>query len=122
MKPTRPVEPIEAFGRRIRDLRRERHLTQQAVAERLQIHRTTYTKYETGCVAPDQQGLLRLAEIFDVTVDSLLGRDTTVLADSDSSLAGLSVEERELVQLFRRLTEEEQQIVVKRVRASLSVE
>lgn len=118
MKPTRPVEPIEAFGRRIRELRLERHLTQQEVADRLQIHRTTYTKYETGCVAPDQQGLLRLADIFDVTVDLLLGRPPETVANDENSLAVLTVEERELVQLFRQLSEEKQQDVVKRVRAA----
>ena len=122
MKPTRPVEPIEAFGRRIRDLRRERQLTQQAVADSLQIHRTTYTKYETGCVAPDQQGLLRLADIFGVTVDTLLGHDTQGVANAESGDMNLTAEERDLVQLFRQLSNDAKQVAMKQLRAASHTE
>ena len=122
MKPTRPVEPIEAFGRRIRDLRRERQLTQQAVADSLQIHRTTYTKYETGCVAPDQQGLLRLADIFGVTVDTLLGHDTQGVANAESGDMNLTAEERDLVQLFRQLSNDAKQAAMKQLRTASHTE
>lgn len=119
MKPIRPTEPIAAFGERIRDLRRARGLTQQAVADRLQIHRTTYTKYETGCVTPDQQGLVRLAEIFSVSVDCLLGcesRDT--LANTEETAINLSAEERMLVQMFRQLSAQEQKDLAVRISAA----
>ena len=69
--------PSSLFGSRLRMLRRQARWTQQVMADRLRIHRTTYTKYETGVVTPDQQGLLQLAEIFGVTVDYLLGREDT---------------------------------------------
>ena len=49
------------FGERLRALRKQAGLTQQAVAGRLSIHRTAYTKYETSGVMPDPMGLLVLA-------------------------------------------------------------
>ena len=121
MKPVRPTEPMEAFGARIYELRRACGLTQQAVADRLQIHRTTYTKYETGRATPDQQGLVRLAEIFGVSVDCLLGRCSDEgMANTEGEAVALSTEERVLVQLFRRLTEEQQKALLSTVHTTLN--
>lgn len=118
MKPVRPTEPLVEFGKRLRELRQACGLTQKAVAERLQIHRTTYTKYEMGCVAPDQQGLVRMAELFGVSVDLLLGHHPGAVADAEDQEWTLSAEERELVQLYRRLSTARQQEVVRRVRSA----
>ena len=120
MKPVRPTEPMEAFGARIYELRRACGLTQQAVADRLQIHRTTYTKYETGRATPDQQGLVRLAEIFGVSVDCLLGHcsDNYVVDTAGESVA-LTAEERALVQLFLRLNEEQRKELLNMANATL---
>ena len=99
------------FGERLRSLRRQAKLTQQAVADYLQIHRTTYTKYETRCVTPDQEGLVRLATLFGVTVDYLLGRPdpepaTPQLADGDPQLQ-LTEQEIRLVLAYRKLTDDQ---------------
>ena len=95
------------FGERLRSLRRQAKMTQQAVADYLQIHRTTYTKYETRCVTPDQEGLVRLATLFGVTVDYLLGRPemesaTEQVADGDPQLQ-LTEQEIRLVLAYRKL-------------------
>ncbi len=83
---------VSLFGRRLRALRQQEGLTQQEMADRLQIHRTTYTKYETEDVAPSQDGLLRLATLFHVSVDYLLGR----VEDSGSSTHSLKDDEPSL--------------------------
>lgn len=62
-----------SFAKRLRALRNARNLTQQEVANRLGIHRSTYAKYETGDNEPDHETLQRLADFFDVSVDYLLG-------------------------------------------------
>ena len=106
---------VSLFGARLRMLRRQAKWTQQAMADRLSIHRTTYTKYETGVVTPDQQGLMRLAEIFGVTVDYLLGREETPslhLADDESRSATLSLQEKALLLVFRQLSPAEQNEMV----------
>ena len=106
---------VPLFGARLRALRRRAKWTQQAVADRLSIHRTTYTKYETGVVTPDQQGLLKLAEIFGVTVDYLLGREETAVryvANDESKRIEVSLQEKVLLQMFRQLSPEEQKELV----------
>lgn len=101
----------ELFGARLRALRRQSRLTQQQVADRLSLHRTTYTKYETGVVAPDREALIRLSELFGVTVDYLVGRETevTTMAEGSSETLQLSLQEQKLVQMYRQLTYTEQQ-------------
>lgn len=109
------------FGERLRQLRKTARLTQQDVADRLNIHRTSYTKYETGVVAPDQQGLVQLAELFGVTVDHLLGRveSLDVVLDTAGNKITLTLEEQNLLQIFRQLTYTEQMELVKQAQKNL---
>lgn len=104
------------FARRLRMLRKRAGLRQEAVAARLQIHRTTYTKYETDKTTPDQDGLRRLAELFDVSVDYLIGREDepadrpeqAVLRTGETQLQ-LSEQELQLLEIFRRMSEEQRE-------------
>lgn len=111
------------FGNRLRDLRRQIHMTQQEVADQLQIHRTTYTKYETGVVAPDRQALVTLAQLFNVSVDTLLGCETPVaedLSEGTGELVRLSLQEKMLVQMYRQLTYPEQQTLQKQIQSAFN--
>ena len=104
------------FAQRLRQLRKNAGLKRESVAECMQIHRTTYTKYENDDAAPDQAGLLRLAALFSVTVDYLLGRDDVpheaVLQDNQPVLQ-LDAQEQQLLVVFRKLTEEQRQKTLK---------
>ena len=54
-------------------LRKARGLSQAELAEQLYVTRQTVSRWETGAVLPDAENLLRLAQVFDVSVDELLG-------------------------------------------------
>ena len=60
--------------RRIRDLRTDRDLTQTQVAQMLGMSQTGYSKYETGENDIPTAVLIKLADFYNVTTDSLLGR------------------------------------------------
>ena len=60
------------LSEKIVELRKANGMTQQEVADRLHIHRTTYTKYETRNVQPSFEHLFLLAKILRVSVDDLL--------------------------------------------------
>ena len=66
---------LEIFGKRIKDLRIERKLTQQAVADTLDIHRVTYYGYEAHRNEPSMENILKLAKFFGVSVNYLFGED-----------------------------------------------
>lgn len=61
------------FGQRLKELREERGLTQQDVADILNVGRPTIAGYETKGKQPDYDKLKILANYFDVSVDYLIG-------------------------------------------------
>lgn len=63
------------IGRNIKRFREERNLSQTQLAEKLWIHRTSLAGYEIGKRIPDIFMLCRIADIFDVSLDALAGRD-----------------------------------------------
>lgn len=65
---------MDGFGLRLKALRLKNEMTQKQVASYLHIDRTTYTGYESGKRFPDAQTLCKLADLFAVSVDYLLGR------------------------------------------------
>ncbi len=59
--------------KRIRDLREDRDITQQAMAEMLKIHQTTYSDYELGKLNVPADILIKLAEFYDTSIDYIVG-------------------------------------------------
>ncbi|MGD9559494.1 MAG: LexA family protein [Oscillospiraceae bacterium] len=62
------------FGDTLKQLRKEKQLTQSALAAMLGITQQAVGKWETGDSSPDAATLMQLAELFEVSVDRLLGR------------------------------------------------
>lgn len=62
---------------RLKEVRKSHGLTQREVAEQVGVNQNTYSYWENGKTRIDNLSLQRLAEIFDVSVDYLLGNDAT---------------------------------------------
>ena len=60
--------------RRIRELRQDRDLTQNQIAQMLNMSQTGYSKYETGENDIPTQVLIKLADFYKTSVDYILGR------------------------------------------------
>ena len=58
---------------RIKDLREDRDLTQQEVAQYLQVRQSTYSQYETGNRQIPLSMLIALAAFYGTSTDYLLG-------------------------------------------------
>lgn len=58
--------------KRIRDLREDKDLTQQEIADMLFINRRTYAAYENGVNSMTPETLIKIANIHNVSVDYLL--------------------------------------------------
>ena len=61
------------FGERLKQLRREKNLTQAQLAERVGVSKTSANLYESATRVPDIQVLARYAKELEVTSDYLLG-------------------------------------------------
>lgn len=62
---------------RLRDLREDADLTQQALVEELGMHKTTYTNYEQGKREPPFALIIRLAKRYNVSIDYIAGLTNT---------------------------------------------
>ncbi|MDT2052332.1 helix-turn-helix transcriptional regulator [Enterococcus faecalis] len=58
----------------IRSIREDNDVTQQQMAELLNVSQNTYSQYETGKIEWTASTLIRIADYFDVSVDYLLDR------------------------------------------------
>lgn len=59
---------------RIKFLREEFHMTQQELADKLDGAKSTVAMYEKGDRKPSMDVLLKLSEIFDCSIDYILGK------------------------------------------------
>ena len=65
---------MENFSERIKNLREERGLSQEALGAVIGVKRFSIYTYEKGRACPEMKGLVALAEFFDVSMDYLAGR------------------------------------------------
>lgn len=63
--------------KRLRDLREDHDLTQKKVAAYLGMSQTGYSKYETGENDIPTDVLIKLADLYNTSIDYLLGRTDT---------------------------------------------
>lgn len=60
------------LGERLYQLRRERRMSQEALADALGVSRQSVSKWENGASTPDLDKLVRLGELFGLSLDELV--------------------------------------------------
>ena len=65
---------MKNFSERIKELRKEKGLTQEGIGNIIGVTRYAVYSYEKGRAYPEMKGLIALAEYFDVSMDYLAGR------------------------------------------------
>ena len=63
-----------SVGSRIFELRMSKNLSQSALADMLDVSRQSVSKWETDSAVPDLDKLMKLCNVFEVTLDELTGR------------------------------------------------
>ena len=81
------------FGNRVRNLRKQLGISQEQLGERLGVTKSMVSSYETSMRMPSYAILVKIARIFHVTTDYLLGLDS---ADT-LNIAGLSPQQRAIL-------------------------
>ena len=74
----------ETMGQIIRRLRKERNLTQEELAQQLNVTCQAVSRWENGTGMPDISQIVPLSNVFGVTTDVLFGKDGT---DGDEAIA-----------------------------------
>ena len=121
---------MKELGLKLKYYRESCELSQQQIANALNVDRSTYTYYETGKTTPSASTLLKLSKIFNVpcsiflesinqelalnslvadSVDNKKSRDTTRSYESDEKIYDLSKEEKDILIAYRVLNKSGQE-------------
>ena len=91
------------FSERLKELRKQAHLTQVELASKLGIVQSSYADWERGKKKPTQENLVKIAQILNVSVDYLVGNSEKKSDELDNiellfrmNSKGLSDEEKKV--------------------------
>lgn len=102
-------------GNLIRQLRKEKHLSQTELAKQLHVSQATITAWETGRSDPSISALNALADYFNVSTDYLAGR-TSIRKENDN---GLSKNQKLIAySIDPDVSDEERQAIIEMVKAA----
>jgi transcriptional regulator with XRE-family HTH domain len=93
---------------RIKMLREEKNMTQIRLSIELNVSQETVSAYEMGKHYPSVKTLLRMSEIFDASMDYILGVSPVRNAVSEKNLPN---DEIKIIQLLRKLSKAKQEKV-----------
>lgn len=88
------------IGKRITQLRKYQHLSQQELADKVGASRTIIGNYERDTNTPSIEVLLKLAKVFNVSVDFLIGEGKLSQYDKEvlkriEDIEGLDIETKQ---------------------------
>ena len=75
---------MTTFGKKLHSLMKDNKITQQELAEKLNVRRGSVSNWVTDRRMPDSDTIVDLANIFNVTTDYLLGNDKNIKGDINS--------------------------------------
>ena len=112
----------EGMAQRIKALRQEKGLTLEQVADIVGVGKSTVRKWETGMIANMRRDKIAdLAKALGTTPAYLMGwKEEDTKKEESPSEPQLTEGEKVLVDLFRQVPEEHQQMVLQMIRAALS--
>ena len=108
----------EGMAQRIKDLRKEKGLTLEQVADIVGVGKSTVRKWETGMIANMKRDkIASLAKALGTTPEYLMGWEEK---KSSPSEVQLTEGEKVLLDLFSKVPDDQQQLVLQMIRAALS--
>lgn len=97
---------------RLKELRKEAGINQTELASRLGIVQSTLSHWEQGKYDIDNESLVKLAEIFDCSIDYILGRDRTQeKANAGAGGESRSALKQRVINLIENGTDEDAEFV-----------
>lgn len=111
----------ENMARRIKELRQEQGLTLEQVAKVVGVGKSTVRKWETGMIANMKRDKIAdLAKALGTTPAYLMGwNDIPKETPPSPTIEELSEGEKALLELFKRVPEDQQNLVLQMIRAAL---
>ena len=80
------------FGKNLQALRKTMNLTQENLAEKLEVSRQTVSKWEQNLAYPEIEKLIEVCELFHCSVDQILREDMIINDEAYSEIKIVAVE------------------------------
>ena len=93
-------------------LRNEAGISQQRLADAVNVSQPSINKYENHKIEPEIEVLCRMADYFNTSVDFLVGHTDIRRKIEHTTPFNLNVREEEFLSLFRALSEQEKQCIL----------
>lgn len=94
---------MKAIGEILKSLRLEKGLSQVQAADRMHISKSRLSSYELDVNEPNLETIIKLADLYDVSIDTLVGLDRTDYVN----VSGLNSEQvtiiKTIVDSYRKL-------------------
>ena len=74
------------LGYRLKELRKDKEMSQAQLGEILGVSKVSVSGYENGTRVPSVEILLMMLDVFKVSADYLLGRELNVICEGDLNL------------------------------------
>lgn len=109
------------FKDRLKELRNRRGLSQVALAERLNLSKSTIGAYETGDIKPSVEALNTIADFFNVDLNYLMGAEdgSTYYLDPEAAELAKEIANRQDLRILfdatRDISAEEMAVIIKMV-------
>lgn len=85
---------MNVFGENLQFYRKQKSMTQEQLAEQLEVSRQTVSKWEAGASYPEMEKILQLCSVFSCDMDTLLRKDAAALETADSQGYAQHMEKR----------------------------
>ena len=84
---------------KLKELRKNKKMTQEEVSKYLNIARSTYNGYEQNISEPTIETLSKLADLYEVSLDQLVGREYK------DDIGYLTFDQKNIVMVIKKLNE-----------------
>lgn len=104
---------MATFGNRLKELRKKSNLTQEQLAAKFYLNKSSISRYENGTQVPEHDLLEKIADYFNVSIDYLLGRSerqyssTNVNNEAAKRISGALNDDPELAEFWDSLKDRE---------------
>lgn len=88
----------------IRELRKIKGLSQKELADKLNSDQSVVSKWELGKALPETSKLIKLSEIFEVSIDYVLGKSKFFYPENQGKDNYFTLEETRIIEDYRKLS------------------
>ena len=74
------------FGENLKNIRKEKNMSQEQLAEKVNVSRQSVSKWETGESYPEMNNILELCKIFNCNINDLIHTDMTDISSLDEEI------------------------------------